>query len=231
MGEPLLFLPGLLCDRRLFAPQIAALGGGRELHVADLTQGDTTAGMAARVLAGAPPRFALCGLSMGGYVALEIMRQGGERVTRLALLDTQARADTPEITARRRGLIELARKGEFKGVTPRLLPLLLHPDRLEDDGLVAIVLSMADAIGKVSFLSQQQALMTRSDLRPELGKIACPTLVLCGRQDALTPPPLSEEMAAAIQGATLVVLPRCGHLSTLERPDAVTAQLRTWLAI
>ncbi len=230
MAEPLLFLPGLLCDRRLYASQILALGQGRDIEVADLTHDDGIAGMARRVLAGAPPRFALCGLSMGGYVALEIMRQAPERVTRLALLDTQARADTPEITARRRGLIELSQKGEFKGVTPRLLPLLLHPDRLKDDGLVATVMAMAEAIGQKAFLRQQQALMTRSDLRPELRKISCPTLVLCGRQDALTPLPLSEEMAAAIPDATLVVLPRCGHLSTLERPDAATAQLRIWLS-
>jgi pimeloyl-ACP methyl ester carboxylesterase len=166
---------------------------------------------------------------MGGYVALEIVRQAPERVARLALLDTQARADTAEITARRRGLIELAHKGEFKGVTPRLLPALLHPDRLQDDGLTATVTAMAEAVGQQAFLRQQQALMTRADLRPLLGKIGCPTLVLCGRQDALTPLPLSLEMAAAIPDATLVVLPRCGHLSTLERPDAVTAQLRAWL--
>ncbi len=166
MAEPLLFLPGLLCDRRLYAAQILALGQGRDIEVADLTHDDGIAAMARRVLAGAPQRFALCGLSMGGYVALEIMRQAPGRVTRLALLDTQARADTPEITARRRGLIELSQKGEFKGVTPRLLPLLLHPDRLKDDGLVATVMAMAEAIGQKAFLRQQQAIMTRSRQSP-----------------------------------------------------------------
>jgi pimeloyl-ACP methyl ester carboxylesterase len=229
MAEPLLLLPGLLCDRRLYAAQILALGCGRDVRVGDLGHDDSTPAMARRVLADAPPGFALCGLSMGGYVALEIVRQAPERVARLALLDTQARADTAEITARRRGLIELAHKGEFKGVTPRLLPALLHPDRLQDDGLTATVTAMAEAVGQQAFLRQQQALMTRADLRPLLGKVGCPTLVLCGRQDALTPLPLSLEMAAAIPDATLVVLPRCGHLSTLERPDAVTAQLRAWL--
>lgn len=229
MAEPLLLLPGLLCNRLLFAPQIEALGDQREIMVADLRHDDSMAGMAERVLADAPEAFALCGLSMGGYLALEIMRRAPRRVTRLALLDTRAAPDNPELAARRRDLIALADRGEFKGVTPRLLPLFLHPDRLSDERLTGTVQAMAEAVGKEAFIRQQRAIMGRDDARAGLGAIRCPTLVLCGRQDVLTPVAMHEEIAAAIPEATLVVLPHCGHLSTLERPELVNAQLRLWL--
>jgi pimeloyl-ACP methyl ester carboxylesterase len=228
---PLVLLPGLLCDRRLFGPQLPALeAGGRRVLVPDLTGEGTVEALAARVLAEAPPGpFALCGLSMGGYVAQEIVRQAPERVARLALLDTRARADSPEETARRRGLIELAERGEFRGVTPRLLPLLVHRDRLADGALTGLVQAMAASVGKDAFLRQQRAIMARRDYRPLLPAIRVPTLVLCGREDAITPPEMHHEMAAAVPDATLVVLPNCGHLAPLERPGAVAAQLAAWL--
>jgi pimeloyl-ACP methyl ester carboxylesterase len=228
---PLVLLPGLLCDRRLFGPQLPALeAGGRRVLVPDLTGEGTVEALAARVLAEAPPGpFALCGLSMGGYVAQEIVRQAPERVARLALLDTRARADSPEETARRRGLIELAERGEFRGVTPRLLPLLIHRDRLADGALTGLVQAMAAAVGRDAFLRQQRAIMARRDYRPLLAAIRVPTLVLCGREDAITPPEMHHEMAAAVPDATLVVLPNCGHLAPLERPGAVAAQLAAWL--
>jgi pimeloyl-ACP methyl ester carboxylesterase len=166
---------------------------------------------------------------MGGYVAQEIMRRAPERVLRLALLDSSARGDNAVQARRRRGLIELAGRGRFKGVTPRLLPMLIHPDRLQDEALTGAVMAMAAAVGKDAFLSQQQAFLGRADGRDDLAKIRCPTLVLCGRQDALTPPKLHQEMAAAIPDATLVVIENCGHLSTLEAPEAVTAAMRDWL--
>jgi pimeloyl-ACP methyl ester carboxylesterase len=228
MTEPLVLLPGLLCDEALWAPQVAALPG--PVTIPDLTRHDSLAGMADSVLAAAPPRFALAGLSMGGYCAQEIMRRAPARVTRLALLDTSARADSEEQRARRGGLIELAQKGEFKGVTPRLLPLLIHPDRLDDEALTRIVLGMAERVGKEGFLRQQKAIMGRPDGRPDLARIACPTLVLVGRQDALTPPALHEEIAAGVPGSELVVVEACGHLSTLERPEAVNRALAEWLA-
>ncbi len=184
---PLFLLPGLLCDEALWRPQVEGLADIADPVVADLGQDDSAAAMARRALAAAPPEFALAGLSMGGYVAQEIMRQAPERVLRLALLDTNARADTPEQTARRRGLIELSEKGEFKGVTPRLLPLLVHPARTEDGPLTEIILGMAEHIGKDGFLRQQKAIMARPDGREDLRRIRCPSLVLCGRQDALTP--------------------------------------------
>lgn len=227
--DPLVLLPGLLCDARLYGPQLPALAAAAETIVADLTRDDTIEAMAARVLAEAPARFTLCGLSMGGYVALAILRQAPERVSRLALLDTQARADPPEATQRRKDLMALAERGEFRGVSPRLLPLLIHPDRLADEPLTGVVRAMAEGVGKDAFLRQQRAIMGRIDSRPHLAAIRCPTLVLCGRQDALTPLERHEEMAAAIPDATLVVLARCGHLAPLERPRAVTAQLLAWL--
>ncbi len=229
--QPLVLLPGLLCDRRLFGPQIPALeAGGRRVLVPDLTGEDTIEALAARVLAEAPPGpFALCGLSMGGYVAQEVVRQAPARVARLALLDTRARADTPEETARRRGLIELAERGEFRGVTPRLLPLLVHHDRLADGALAGLVQAMAAGVGKDAFLRQQRAIMARRDYRPLLPAIRVPTLVLCGREDAITPPDMHLEIAAAVPDATLVVVPGCGHLAPLERPTAVAAQLAAWL--
>ncbi|HEV2161239.1 MAG TPA: alpha/beta fold hydrolase [Stellaceae bacterium] len=226
---PLVLLPGLLCDAALWHGQIAGLADVAESSVADLTRDDSLAAMARRVLQAAPPQFALAGLSMGGYCAFEMMRQAPERVMRLALLDTGARADTPEQVSRRRGLIELAEKGEFKGVTPRLLPLLVHPDRLKEKELVGAVMTMAERIGKEAFLRQQKAIMGCIDSRPSLANIKCPTLVLCGREDVLTPRALAEEIAAGIPGARLDLIDHCGHLSAMERPDAVTAELRQWL--
>jgi pimeloyl-ACP methyl ester carboxylesterase len=230
MKTPLVLIPGLLCDAALWRAQMEDLADIAEPMVADMTHDESMAAMACTVLNAAPQRFALAGLSMGGYVAQEVMRQASSRVLKLALLDTGARADTAEQSARRRGLIELAQKGDFKGVTPRLLPLFLHPDRLADEELVAAVTEMAERVGKDAFLRQQRAIMGRTDSRPSLAAIGCPTLVLCGRQDALTPVALHQEMAAQIPGAGLEIIEDCGHLSTMERPREVTAALRQWLA-
>ncbi len=227
---PLLLLPGLLCDGALYRAQITALGDIAAPIVGDLTRHDSVAGMAAAMLAEMPEYFSLAGLSMGGYVAQEIMRQAPHRVVRLALLDTSSRADSDEQRARRRGLIELAGRGQFKGVTPRLVPQLVSQDRLTDRALVDTIIGMAERVGRDAFLRQQTAIMGRADGRTDLGRIACPTLVLCGRQDALAPPAVHQEMAAAIPGAELVVVEDCGHLSTLEQPDAVSDALRRWLA-
>ena len=227
---PLLLLPGLLCDEALWAPQIDALAEQADMRVADLTRDDSVKAMAKRALDAAPGRFALAGLSMGGYVALEIVATAPERVERLALLDTSGRADTPEQLRRRQGLIALAGRGEFKGVTPRLLPMLFHPARIQDQALTGIVTGMAERVGKDAFLRQQQAIMGRPDRRPLLSKIQVPTLVLCGSEDALTPVELSREMAAGIANSRLTLVPDCGHLSTLERPESVNVALRRWLA-
>ena len=230
MRPTLLLLPGLLCDAALWQPQLARFGDRLDCRVADLTGAESVAGLARAALDQAPERFALAGLSMGGYVALEILRQAPERVQRLALLDTSARPDSPEQLKRRRGLIALSRRGRFNGVTPRLLPMLVHAARLEEPALTGIVIAMAERIGRDAFLRQQTAIMARPDSRPILTRITCPTLVLCGRQDALTPPALSEELAAGISGARLEIVEACGHLASLERPEAVNAAFTAWLA-
>ena len=223
-------LPGLLCDDRLWQHQVTALANVADCWIPDLATHDSVAGMARDVLDQMPARFALAGLSMGGYVALEIMRQAPERVIALALLDTRADPDTEAETARRRGLIELAEKGRFRGVTERLLPLLIHPSRLDDDALTAAIFAMADKVGRSGFLLQQKAIMGRSDSRPTLSKIACPTLVLCGREDALTPVDKHTAIAAGIRDAKLQVIETCGHLATMERPDEVNEALGGWLS-
>jgi pimeloyl-ACP methyl ester carboxylesterase len=187
--------------------------------------------MARVVLDAAPERFALAGLSMGGYVALEVMRVDPECVARLALLDTSARADTPEQTATRRGLIELSQRGGFDEVPRKLLPNIVHSDRLDDEGLTSIVFAMAEYLGPEAFVRQEEAMIGRPDSCGDLPGIACPTLVLCGREDALTPMHLHEEMAGLIPGSWLRVIDECGHLSALERPEGVTAALREWLGM
>jgi pimeloyl-ACP methyl ester carboxylesterase len=229
--QSILLLPGLLCDGRLWRDQVAALEAlGHRCVLADLTLDDSIAAMAARAIAAvAAPRFAVCGLSMGGYVALEVMRQAAPgHITRLALMDTSARPDSEQQARRRRGLIALARTGQFRGVTPRLLPQLIHPDRL-DGPLAAEVTAMAERVGRDAFLRQQQAILGRAESRPGLSAIAVPTLVAVGEADLLTPPELAEEMAAAIPGARLERLPGCGHLPPMEDPVATSRLLLEWL--
>ena len=227
MTQDLLFLPGLLCDVRLWRDQQALFPAA---VIADLTQDDHIDAMAYRALALMPGRFALCGLSMGGYVALAMMCIAPERITRLCLLDTSARADTHEQQRRLRGLMALTRGNRFRGVTPKLLPQLLHPDRLTDPVITQDVLDMAARVGRDAFLRQQQAILTRPDSRADLPHFALPTIIGVGEQDALTPPHLSVEMAEAIPGALLRTIPECGHLPPMERPEATNAILRAWLA-
>ncbi len=225
-----LFLPVLLCDAGLWRHQLAALDGQADCVVADLTRDDTLGAMAARAMEGLPERFALVALSMGGYVAFELLRQAPGRVARLCLMDTSARPDTPEQARRRRGLMALvASNGRFRGVTPRLLPALLHSDRLHDASLIREITAMADRLGKAAYLRQQGAILDRPDSRPNLPGIRVPTLVLAGEADAMTPPALSAEIAAGIPGALLRLVPGAGHLPPLEQPVAVTGLLLDWL--
>ncbi|WP_041041003.1 alpha/beta fold hydrolase [Paramagnetospirillum magnetotacticum] len=229
MSAALVLLPGLLNDHRLWSGQVGALAGRAEVMVGDLTQDDSLGAMAQRVLAAAPARFALAGLSMGGYVAMEIMRQAPERVERLALLDTTAWPDLPEQTQRRKDAVELARSGGFDKIMPTMLPLLFHPDHLAEAAITGLAKDMARMVGAEAFARQQAAIMARPDSRGSLSAIACPTLVLCGAEDGLTPPDRHDEMAALIAGAKRVTIPLCGHLSPLEQPDAVSDALRAWL--
>ncbi|MEJ1158684.1 alpha/beta fold hydrolase [Prosthecomicrobium sp. N25] len=226
---PLLMIPGLNCTASLWSEQIDALGAGRTLVVADQTGHDSMAGLAASILADAPPRFALAGLSMGGYIAFEILRQAPHRVERLALLDTQARADTDETRQSRRQQIEIAWNGGFARIPDLQLPRLLSERGRADPALVALVRRMAEATGRDGFIRQQSAILGRPDSRPDLARIACPTLVLVGEQDAITPPDLAREMHQGIPGSRLVVVPGAGHLSTLEAPEPVSTALGQWL--
>jgi len=209
----------------LYSAQLAAAWAFGPVLVANHTRDDTVAAIARRVLATAPQRFALIGLSMGGYISLEIMRQAPERVAKLALLDTSARADTPEQSALRRDLVAKARTTSMSEVADLTMPNLLAPQHLGDESLRQAIRTMAEEVGAEAFARQQNAIMTRPDSRPSLGAIRCPTLVLVGEQDALTPPDRAQEIAAGIAGSRLVKIPRCGHVSTLERPDEVSRAL------
>jgi pimeloyl-ACP methyl ester carboxylesterase len=229
MALPIVLVPGLLVTARLYAEQIPALWRLGPVTVADHTRDDSMAAIARRILADAPPRFALAGLSMGGYVAFEIVRQAPERVARLALLSTSARLDPPEITERRRRQIAFAQEGRFGDLADMQFPLLVHRSRLEDEGLQTLVRLMADETGAEAFVREQTAIIGRADSRPDLARIACPTLVVVGDGDELIAPESSAEIAGGIPGARLVTVAQCGHLSTLERPAQVTAALTEWL--
>jgi pimeloyl-ACP methyl ester carboxylesterase len=229
MHQPIVFLPGLICDARLWRDVIDGMADTLAPMVADLRLDETIAAMAARTLAAAPPGFALAGLSMGGYVALEIMRQAPERVTHLALFDTSARADTEERRETRRKGIEMIGQGKFIGVSRGLLGQLIAPHNLGTP-LAEDVQAMSERVGPDAYIRQQKAIMGRVDSVPFLSRIAVPTLVGVGALDKMTPPELAEEMAAHIPGATLVHFPDAAHLPTIENPAAVITAMRDWLA-
>lgn len=226
---PVMLVPGLGCTARLYTEQMPALWTFGPVTVADHRHGESMDTIARQILSNAPPRFALAGLSMGGYIALAITRLAPERVAKLALLDTGARSDTLEAGEKRKASIALAKAGKLAEINDMLWPVLVHKDRQGDAALKKIAGDMTLMAGAAAFARQQTAILTRPDSRPGLPAIACPTLVMVGDGDQLTPPYLSEEMAGLIPGSTLVVVPQCGHLSTLERPDAVTQALVEWM--
>jgi pimeloyl-ACP methyl ester carboxylesterase len=226
---PVVLIPGLTCTARLYAEQIPALWQFGPVTIANHTRDDSMAAIARRILAAAPERFALAGLSMGGYIAFEIMRQASARVAKLALLDTGARGDTPEQTERRKVVIALAKSGRYAEVADIAFPVYVHRSRHGDTALKQIVRTMAEETGAEAFLRQQQAIIGRPDSRPGLPAIACPTCVIVGDGDEATPPELSREIAAGIPGSRLVIIPHSGHLSTLEQPQTVTKALVAWM--
>ena len=228
--QPLLMIPALYCSARLYADQIPALWNFGPITIANHAMADSIPEIAAQILSMAPPRFALAGLSMGGYTALEIMRQAPDRVTKLALMDTSARADTPEATQGRTDSITLVQETGFDAYLDLSWKIAVAPDRQNDAQLRALYDRIAWEVGPERFIRQQQAIGKRLDSRPQLGAIACPTMVLVGDQDLATPPHLAEEMAIGIGGARLVTIPDCGHLATIEQPDATTAALVEWLS-
>ena len=226
---PILLIPGLGGTPRIYAPVAPALWRFGPVTVANHIRDDNMAGIARRILAEAPPRFALAGHSMGGYIAFEIMRQAPERVTKLALLNTQARPEAPEALERRRAIIKGIEAGGFYTGIDTLYPVLVHPSRRDDAALKKIVRDMGEDIGPEAYVWQLIAVMGRADSRPTLAAITCPTLVLTSDQDNTIPNSLSAEIAAGIRGAKLVTIPNCGHLSQIEQPQAVSAAMVEWL--
>lgn len=226
---PLVLGPGLMNTPRLWQHQMDHLSDIADISIVDTRQDTTLVGMAQRMLESAPPTFAYAGLSMGGYMAFEMMRLAPERVTKLALLDTAAYNDTPERSEVRKGLMAQAEEGEFEQVKTATYPVFLAPERLNDPEMIRIAGEMCDEIGPETFVQQMTAIMNRRDSRETLRDIRVPTLVIVGREDMPTPVAASEEIANGIPGARLAIIEDCGHLSTIERPQAVTALLRDWL--
>ena len=225
---PTVFLPGLICDAELWRGVTEGLRAIAAPMVADLTLDDSVKAMAARTLAAAPERFNLVGLSMGGYVAFEIMRQAPERVERLALMATSALADSPETVANRRAGMAQIGEGKFLGVAGSLLPKLVHPDRV--DGPVGnVVKAMAERVGGEAYLRQQEAIIGRPDSRATLATIGVPTVMLVGEDDVLTPVEQAQIIHQGIKGSTLHQIDHCGHLPPLEQPEVVIGHLRDWL--
>ena len=230
MAEPLVLLPGMMCDARLFAAQTAAFSATRAVHIGPITEGETVAEMAEAVLAGAPERFALAGLSMGGIVAMEMVRQAPERISRLALLDTSPLPETPEAAALRGPQIAGARAGRLEDVMrDEMKPRYLAPGhgRIE---VMRVVMEMARALGPDVFVRQSRALQRRPDAQPVLRGVTVPTLILCGRHDALCPVRRHEFMQSLVTGSTLEIIEDAGHLPTLEKPEETTAALGRWLS-
>lgn len=221
MSLPIVLIPGLLGSPRLYAAQMPSLWKLGPIVVADHTRADSVADVARGILAEAPPRFALAGHSFGGYVAFEIMRQAPERVAALALLDTAARADVPEQSQKRRDQIGMARTGPFAALAALQFPAFVHPSRAKDRRLQRYMRAMAEDNDAEVFVRQQTAMIGRPDSRETLAAIGCPTVVVVGDADIATPPERAQEIAAGIAGARLVTIAQCGHMTPIERPDAV----------
>ena len=232
---PLLLIPGLLCSPRLYAAQVAALQDRAEIVVPDwrrapLAVWDTWGSAARWIVDQMPPgKFAMAGLSLGGMLAVEIMQFAADRVTRLALLDTGMRSQNETERAIRRARIRLATEGHFELVLGLQLSRFIPAYRLPDKGLVDEVMAMCNEIGVDIYRRQEELAAIRADRRPDLPRIKCPTIVVCGRDDAATPLFLSEEMAKAIPAAALVVIEQCGHLVTMEKPEETNEILKLWL--
>jgi len=230
----LLLLPGLLCDRAAWAPVLPHVQRVADCSIPDYADETSLGAMAERVLASAPPTFAVAGHSMGGRVALEIVRRAPGRVERLALLDTSCRARPPGAAgdgerAGRLALLALARERGMRAMARAWVQPMVHPERLADAALIEAILDMFARRTPVQFAGQIEALLARPDATGTLRAITCPALVLCGHEDGWTTPPQHEEMAALMPGSRLAILEHCGHMAPMERPDAVGAALVEWL--
>ena len=226
---PLLLLPGLICDDRLWAAQVEALADHDPVAVPGYPGARSLAAMAELSLARAPPTFSLAGHSMGGRVALEILRMAPERVERLALLDTGVHPPSEGEAAKRRALLEVARTQGIEAMVDLWLPPMVHPDRRGDAAFMAPLRAMAAAGGAERYADQITAMIDRPDPLPLLPLIHCPTLIGVGRQDEWSPVAQNREIAAAIKSADFAIFEDCGHMAPVEAPDQVSAALRRWL--
>jgi pimeloyl-ACP methyl ester carboxylesterase len=226
---PVVFIPGLMCTSRIYQHQIEALGQSRPVLLANHWSHDSMGAIADSILAAAPDRFALVGTSMGGYIAFEILRRAPTRVGKLALLSTSARPDTPEKSEQRRKDVAGSRKYGMRAGVKALYPKLVHPARHEDHPLLTVFTDMAEDLGVEAFARQIEAIIGRADSRPDLPSIGIPTLVAAGENDTLIPPDHSQEIAAALPGARLEIIPHCGHMGMIERPETYTKLLAGFL--
>jgi pimeloyl-ACP methyl ester carboxylesterase len=231
----LILVPGLLCDEVVWAHQSDALSGLADVHIATNGARDSLVAMAEAIIAQAPPRFALAGHSMGGRVALEVVRRVPERVIALALMDTGHHAlaagePGEREVAGRMALVEKSRRQGMRAMGWEWMQGMVYPSRLSDAVLVNAILDMIANKNPELYAAQTRALINRPEATSLLPKIRCPTLVLCGQEDLWSPPKRHEEMSALIPGSTLTVVPYCGHMSTMERPAAVSEALHEWLA-
>ena len=224
----LVLVPGLICDDEIWAYTQTHLSDVANCRTVPADEADTMQGLASAVLENAPETFAIAGFSMGGYVALEVLRQAPERVTRLALLDISSRDDTPEKTAGRTAAIADCEEGRFDDLLDRFAPLLLHPERMMEP-LAARVRAMGHRVGPQLFARRHRAMMTRTDGRDLLAGCDIPVRAICGRSDALTSVEEHQEIADLAPRGRLSIVEDCGHMPPLERPQAATALLRDWL--
>jgi len=229
---PLILLPGTLCDERLWQYQLESLQDIAKVTVGNITQHNTIKALAEDVLAKAPREFALAGLSLGGIVALEIMRIAPERVLKLALLDTNPYPPRLEQRSMWERFFEMIDNNQFMDITrEHLLPVLIHPDKQNNEEVVSVILDMAEKVGEDAYINQLKAVMNREDQRTILPSITCSTTIIVGREDRVCPVHMSEYMAASVTNATLEIIENAGHLITLEQPENVTRHLRRWLKV
>jgi len=234
-SQTLILVPGLACDAEVWAAQAAALADLAAIRIADHRALDSLGAMAEAIIEAAPPRFAIAGHSMGGRVALEVVRRAAQRIDGVALLDTGARpmpageAGQRERTERE-ALVALARREGMGAVARRWLQIpMVYLERLTDRTLIERIVAMFERKSPQVFAAQVRALIDRPDAMPLLPGIASPTLVLCGADDAWSKVAAHQEMAAAIPRSTLVTVALCGHMATMERPVEVNGALRSWL--
>jgi pimeloyl-ACP methyl ester carboxylesterase len=226
----LIFLPGLACDGAMWQAQQAALPAHWAASVTDVhARHDTLEAMAETLLAEHAGELILCGASMGGMLAMEVARQALQRVRGLALLGTSARPEDAATRALREAAIELFEQGRVDEVLQANLPLAFDASRVADTELHQAYLDMIGRAGAAQLVAQNRAVIARPDALAHIGQLHCPVLVLCGENDQLAPPERSRELAVAIPGAELMLLPQCGHMLTMEQPEAVNARLLDWL--